>query len=209
MMLLRFAHQLEESRGNTTDLVDIVISTYEETQATPIPESYRGMAFVELLRHRLASVSTGLPTGKRESVEESETANPTAGLGLGTLANVGERLELTGPQLEELYALDGAELDLVVSPARLPSSVAAATRDIALLVAAGRQARGEEWTPGAAIRAVCADYRRYDEANVARAVGDMEEEFRFRGRGRSREMRLTRPGWDRARALARRLTAEV
>jgi hypothetical protein len=190
---------------------EVAIGTYEEIRELELPEAFVVVTYQEILRARLAPASdvpaaTAAGPVSHDSAPE-EPATPASASSRAPA--IQEQLGLSAAEVEELYSLSNDSVELVVSPGRLPRGAATATREITLLLCAARQAQGEEWTQISVVREAVAEYRRYDEANFARTIAAMEDELRLRGRGRSRELRLSRQGWDRARALASRVTEEA
>lgn len=141
---------------------------------------------------------------------EAESAEPSSG-GPAALVDdpverIAHRAQVNPQLLRELYDVDGGVLSLVVGPRRIDGGFAAATRQLTLLVAGGRQAAGfDDWTSLSHIRAMCENYGRLDHANFAATVRSMHDEFSFRGSGEQRTIRLTMAGWERWVTLVRRL----
>lgn len=122
------------------------------------------------------------------------------------LSQIAQKLNLDVSVVEQVFYAEGDELQIIVGPRKVNPRAAAATKELALLLAAGRQAaRVEEWTSATTIRDVCQEYKRFDSPNFANTIKEMGEVFNFRGTGQKREVRMTRPGWDRAADLVRRL----
>jgi hypothetical protein len=123
-----------------------------------------------------------------------------------SLAAIAKRLGLDPELVGEIYYIDGDRLGLAVASSKLDGKKAASTQQIALLVAAGRQAGGwEEWTDVSLVREAARDYSRFDQANFASTIKRMGDVFSFRGRARALELRLTRPGYEQAANLVRKL----
>ena len=100
--------------------------------------------------------------------------------------------------------LDGGTVELVLPPSRFAPAKARATEQIALLVAAARQAAGldeDGWTSVERIRDACENFKRYDSGNFASAIKGMDDVFTVRGSGRDRRVRMTAPAWQRAKEL--------
>jgi hypothetical protein len=115
-------------------------------------------------------------------------------------------LKLDVAIIEEVYYVQDGEIKLALSTGKLESGKKAGTRQIALLLAAGRQAAGlEDHTSFDKIREVAEDYRRYDSPNFARTLSEMEDEFSFQGSSRNRSVRVSRPGWEAASRLVNAL----
>ena len=69
------------------------------------------------------------------------------------LSTLAARLGVPAETLNDVYTVEGDELKYIVAARRLDTQVRAATRQLALLVAGGRQMAGtEEWTSGDRIR---------------------------------------------------------
>jgi hypothetical protein len=171
-----------------------------------IPEDLRVTAFekgFDALMGTPPTTATTAPSVVQESGRQIDRAVPADGPSLEAIASrLGLDLELVG----EIYYVDGESLGLAVASSKFHPKKAAATQQIALLVAAGRQAGGwDEWTHASRIRDVARDYGRFDPANFATTIKRMGNVFSFRGRARSVEVRLTRPGYEQAANLMREL----
>jgi hypothetical protein len=106
------------------------------------------------------------------------------------------------------YVYDvGSELTLVLARSRLPSQKARATRMVAVLYAAGRQAAyEEEWTLVELIREQCRISGVLDPPNFSASLGAASDSLIMRGRGNGREVKVTRAGFEEAGRLAAELT---
>lgn len=157
----------------------------------------------------------GSPSRKAIGGESADTSRkppePSATVDEGDiLGRVASGLKIPRDVVELVYDSKDGQLGVVLSPRRLASDKANATRQIAQIVAAGRQAAGiEEWTPMAAVRAVVSDYGRLDSGNFAAHVqgGGLDHAFLFRGKGLGREVKVTRGGMEAAAELIVRLSA--
>lgn len=165
-----------------------------------VPDDLRVAAFEKAFDAMMQASGLQAAPAPSKGVAQREAAE----LEGPSLRAIATRLDLDPELVEELYYADGDSLGLALASSRLHPKKAAATQEIALLVAAGRQAGGwDEWTPAGRIRDVARDYGRYDQANFASTIKRMGDVFSFRGRGRDLDVRLTRPGYERAAALAR------
>lgn len=160
-----------------------------------VPDDLRVAAFERMFEAILgedAGASSSSTPGDQGSVE-----------GLGQIAS---RLAISEDLASEVFDVNADHLGLVLSPSKFDPRKARGTQQIALLIAAGRQAAGlDDWTPMKVIREACREYGRLDIANFATTVKGMGDVFSFRGRGQSVELRVTRPGFERAGELARTL----
>ena len=108
--------------------------------------------------------------------------------------------------LADVYdLLDDGSLAVRVPTSSLPKAKSAATREIALLVCAGRQVAVEEWTPAEAIRVACQDYGKFDSANHAANMAEGDRYWQISGSGKDRRYKLRKSGWEQAGQVVRRL----
>ncbi len=164
-----------------------------------------GIGAVEL--PGVGSTSTGAGSSRSQQGAPTGAAGATPG---DSLASIAHRLGLDRATVGEVFTVQGGEPELIVPVGKLPSKVAAATKEIALLIAGGRQAAGvEEWTSWDIVRAVCTDYKRIDSTNFAKTIREMDDVFNFRRDSeRKVSVKLARPGWDRLAEAIRRLGGE-
>jgi hypothetical protein len=101
------------------------------------------------------------------------------------LAKVAARLGLDPEVVKEVYHVEGDKFEIVVPVARLDTGFSRATKQIALLIPAARQASGMA-------------------PNFASAVKETAG-LQFRQENRKTMVRVTRPGFEAATALVRRL----
>jgi len=181
------------------DVSGILREAIRVVREAEIPEDLQSVAFSEAVR--LISSS--------ESLAGQPAATIPAGEGT-PLQHIATRLDLGVEVVSEVYFEDGDGINVGVAPRRLESATARATKQLALLVAAGRQAAGldaEGWTSTAEIRKVCRDFGKFDEGNFASTIREMQDHFNFRGKGLQRQVRLTRGGWEAAQELVRSLVS--
>jgi hypothetical protein len=137
--------------------------------------------------------------------EQKRVSNP----GDGLVARICSTLKIERDVADLIYDEQGGELNYVISARRLGNGKAEATRQLAQIVVAGRQAAGlEEWTPSSAIREVVNNYGKFDSANFASHLGSLDRDSAvlFRGKGAARELKVTRSGIE---SMADTLTALV
>jgi hypothetical protein len=194
-------------RTKVATFLEALVQTLEDIQKANVPDDLREAAFKTGLTVNLGfeprergepRLSISRPKeGTPDSDEESPLSKLAARLGLA--------VEVVG----DVYDDADGKIDLIVGSGKLPRHVAAASKDIALLVAAGRQgSEEEEWTPFSDIRQVCGQYGKLDSSNFATTMKEMQDVFGFRSpSARKREVRVNRPGWERAAALVARLAS--
>jgi hypothetical protein len=194
------------------DYREILIKVLEDLDAAEVPEDLREVAFTiginTLLGATPQAPAPQQPAGSSSRPDEvTFPAQGTAPTADSPGAQLSARLGVPYEDVIEVFNFGDKGPELVIGSGRLPSQVAAATKEIAVLIAAARQGIGlEEWTAFGDIRDVCATYGRLDSANFASTMKELESYFGFRSPSpRKREVKLNRPGWERASELVMRL----
>jgi hypothetical protein len=191
-----------------TTPVDIAVDLHGRLAQTELPIEFQLAAYPTLLQYQLANTPPSTDHAPASGATPATDRRKGAELGNADSSALARRLGREQPALEDIYDLSGNPPSLIVSVRKLDTSVSGATSQIALLVTAARQGSGaDDWTQTAEIRTVCQEYSRFDSNNFAGTLTAMGEEFAFRGKGVSREVRLTRPGWERVSELLAELGA--
>lgn len=94
-----------------------------------------------------------------------------------------------------------------IPAAHLESAVAPATRQLALLVCAGRQCSVEQTTSVKVIRQVCDEHGKLDPPNFIKVLRAADQYWIVGGRGQDRTLKLRNPGWEAAKEMVQRVTA--
>ena len=164
-----------------------------------LPVEYRPVAFSKVFDAIVGDLP--LPLAPQEASISARAQ--TTSVSLDTLAR---RLGIRADQAEYVYDLTGADLGLVLARSKLPAQKARATKMLALIYAAGRQAiYDEEWTPVSAVREQCRLYGTLDSANFASTIADAGDALLTRGRGSNRHVKVTRTGYEEAGRLVAEL----
>jgi len=177
------------------DLKAILIQASHVVESANLPQDLRPVAFAKVLQ-----LMSGLEEPRKSGRVGHHVSDADAASLIERLAAT---LELTPHAVGEVFATteDGA-LQLIVGHRKLQAAVAAAARQLAILVAGSRQLSGaEEWTNIAVIREACHQYGKFDQANFAGTIKKMDDVFGFRGTGQSREVRLNRAGAEELKTL--------
>jgi hypothetical protein len=189
-------------------------------ESAAVPTDLRTIAFGLVLLARLfpgfpAAFTPGAsqdPGQKDFNPPPMPHANGGGDSGSGNIIGlIAEKLERSREAIEMVYTDRDGQLSLGISPRRLSSDKATATREIAFLYASGRQAAGmEEWTPASAIRAVVSDFGKLDSKNFASTIAKMsgEDGVMVHGKGPSRDLKVNRIGYHTAAELVDRLVRE-
>jgi len=133
---------------------------------------------------------------------EPNGSTMSRGVDLGAL---GDRLGVPRDAVKSVYTEVDGEIQVSVDPRKLSKSKSAGARELALIVAASRQAAGEDQTHVDVFRQAAIDYDRFDAPNFAAAMADLKGSFILKGPARQRTFKLTKPGWSAAADLIRRL----
>ncbi|MCY4617184.1 MAG: hypothetical protein OXD50_01330 [Chloroflexi bacterium] len=173
----------------------------------------RRSAFMLVLEAMLRDETISAPEREESQIGSDDNAN-----GEGSSDDLYSTPELRGDaissylqvprdEVEILFRLDETEPALQLSAQKLSSGKRPATKEIALLVLAGRTALGLD-TLSDDIRDVAQRYRKYDSANFLSTL-QKSDEFAVLGRPRSakRVVRLRGAGVTSARSLAQNLIA--
>lgn len=127
------------------------------------------------------------------------------------LSSIAAKLSIPREALENIYFADESGVNISIPSSRLDSSKKAATKQLALLVAVGRQAGGienEGWTADSVIRDVCQEYGVYQAKHFSETLGELDEAFHKRGTPKKREYKLKIPGFEKAAALIKGLNED-
>jgi hypothetical protein len=187
---------------NTSELL---VEAERAVEAANVSRDLRTVAFEKAfdVLCREAGLGGATPGGSREIHRGTHDGKAEGGL-----VAMARKLNVELDTLNELFAAnDRGDIELVVGVGKLQSTTAAATKQIALLVSGARQLSGiEEWTASREIRAVCANYGRFDNANFAKTLRDMDNAFSFKGKAQQLEVRLHQRGIEALKALIATIT---
>jgi len=173
-----------------------------------------------LLAARLGLLAGNVPSAgdKSHADEMSAGGAPSAGASLTALpapaegdlvGRIAAALKIDRDVADLIYDVKDGELGYVLSARRLATDKSNATRQLAQVVAAGRQAAGlEEWTPASVVREVVNDYGKLDGANFASYINKLDKDNAclLRDKGVNRQIKVTRSGIE---SIADVLTALV
>jgi hypothetical protein len=193
-------------------IAEILRTAHESVTAAAVPEALQNVAFekaVDLAAARagLAPVAPPLSTPTPTLPHDRP---PTGDTPPKTLGRIAEKLGLSPATVGEVFHLDGETLSLGVGTGQLEASKAKGAEQIALLIAAGRQA-GEwdaEWTATTEIHPIADLYGKFDSGNFASTIKKMDEVFSFSGNGTGRKVKVRRKGFEQAAALVKKLAGE-
>jgi hypothetical protein len=189
------------------DVANILREAHKAVLVAELPKELQVAAFEKAID--LLSGRTAVAAGTA-AVDQSDSRGLRLADGTDAKDPIGlisRRLGIDRETAERVYHVDGDDLRLVLSSTKLSGAKKTATEEIALLVAAGRQAArlDQETTDAERVREVAEHYRRYDSPNFARTIKDMHAVFIVRENGRKKMVKMTQPGWEAAQALVSRV----
>jgi hypothetical protein len=165
------------------DLPKAFMEARHAVEAANLPENMQSVAFEKAL-DVLLTQSTIDPTtraGNGSLVESDDTEGSRTETAV--LERIAKRLGVAIDQIRQVYFLADDELGLSISSATLSGTTKEAARQIALLIAVGRQAGkldSDGWTHASEIRRVCDHYGKFDVGNFGRTLREMDDVFQDR-----------------------------
>lgn len=173
-------------------------------------ESLKQIAF----REAIALASGQMPGAPASGATTGRDSMPATGHGSSNppdisdpIASIAKRLGVPTAEADRVFHVEGDNLELTVAVAALADSKRTATREIALLVTAGRQASrlDERETDADAVRLVCGDYKKLDSPNFSSTIRELNGVLTVREKGRKKYLKMTQPAWEEASALVKRV----
>lgn len=124
------------------------------------------------------------------------------------LGKIADKLGVDLSRVEDVYFEDGEVLGIGVSSSKLKSGKKGGTEQLAVLLAAGRQAGGYDdgWTHSREIRDVCTHFGKFDVGNFGKTISGMGDYFQIKGKAQQREVKVKVPGYEEAARLINELT---
>jgi hypothetical protein len=169
--------------------------------AADIPDDLRSVAF--------SYACTALEARPRPSDGDPSSPEAYDSHADSLLPQIAQKLGVDHDTVTAVFEEDDGDIVLILPKNMLPNtgSKASSMRDIALLVAAGRQAAGlEDYTSLSLVRKECEELGVLDANNFATEVGRLG--MRAQGGRNSREVRASRHQLEQAAALMRDITSE-
>jgi hypothetical protein len=178
----------------------------EAVEQVDLPDPLKQLAFERALDAAGLVGSASSPSGPGEA---SSSSAPHDVAIEGPLATIASRLGLQVDAVEQIYEDDAdAGVRLIIKRTMLPhpDQKAASMRQIALLVASGRQVAGiEEYTAYSLIRDECAEVKVLDPSNFSTEIGKLG--MRRRGPRNKQEAKVNRHHLDETAELIRTMTS--
>jgi hypothetical protein len=187
---------------------EILVSAHAAVEEAGLPAELQEVAFAKAVD--LFASEAGISPADKKPAKKPTTPAGSAGAEGSTerLEQIASALSIEQAEVEEASHIDAEdELKLSFNAPRLANGSSAATKQVALLLAAGRQEGGwDTWTETKLIRSTCDELRVLSSGNFANTIADMGDVFSFSGSGRDRKVKIKRKGLQDAAALIRDLT---
>ena len=185
---------------NEQQVMDVLKKAVALVNEAEVEEDLRPVAFAKAVD--LLSATSAEPVLTKDRVRETEQTGESGDL----LDSIASRLKIRRQVVEEVYSIKDGNLEVLVPGGGLAKTKVGGTREIALLVVAGRQAAGlDDWTDQEEVKTVAEFYGRFDGPNFARAIQERSGLIRIGGTPRKRELQLRAAGWEEAKKLVMRL----
>lgn len=201
--------KVPDEMRTAVEVKDILADALKAVTEAGIPDDLREVAFAKAVdlvggnggpRTPQPGSEHAAPAGERTTRRGGAAGDESL---LGRMAS---KLGVDRDAVEAVFAETDGDIEIVVNHGKLAKGKFPAAQELALLLAAGRQAAElEERTSLEDIRAVCEDFKKLDQHNFNKAMNQMADEFTVQGKGKERGLRVTRPGWTKAAELVERL----
>jgi hypothetical protein len=193
---------------DATEIASRLKIAAEAVEQVDLPDALKQLAFERALDAAGLVDSSSSPRGSGEASSSSALNNVVVD---GPLATIASRLGLQVDAVEQIYEDDAdAGIRLIIKRAMLPhpDQKAASMRQIALLLASGRQVAGiEEYTAYSLIRDECAEISVLDPSNFSTEIAKLG--MRRRGPRNTQEAKVNRHHLDETAELIRTMTSAV
>jgi hypothetical protein len=190
---------------NQSDLEHILKQALAAIDAAGVTPELREAAFNKSMDLLASPSSAPTPPPLAKSSAQAGQQHPGVEQQGTKFQIIAEWLRVDAPTIDAVFDVVDGELELALPTAALPKARSKATEEIALLLAAGRQALGEERTPVDVIRGAAAHYNKIDANNFAGTLKGMDHWFALSGSGSKRTLKLKLTGREAATSLVKRL----
>ena len=168
--------------------------------AANVPEDLRPAAFNGALTHILSA--SGPTASLASNVEISSPSQVEA------ISRLASKLGVSADLVVEVYQPgDDGTLEVHIPTAKLSKTKSSATKELALLVMAGRQISAEEWADSDVFIPVLEHYGKFDSGNNATIMKD-DKYWKISGAGKKRRFQLRKTGWEAAANMVRKIAGE-
>lgn len=182
---------------------DIIVSALQISTRDDVPEDLRVVVFSKAVDLLAAQAGAVHPTPGKSAANSVTTSAEID----GPIEAIAKKMGISADIASDIYEARDGEIVVVAAPRAFDKSKMSATKQLALVVAAGRQGAGLEESTGVdVIRGAAEEFGFLDPNNFARTLSEMDQDFIISGTSRVRQFKLRRPAWDKARELVSQLS---
>lgn len=179
----------------------VIVEALRIVTDSGVPDDLRVTAFAKSV-DLLAAGSVATPPRAASGTLESTTAATNS-----PIEAIAKKMGVSVDVAADVYEARDGDIVVVAPPRAFDKAKMAATKQLALAVAAGRQGAGLEESTGVdVIRRAAEEFGFLDANNFARSLSEMDQDFIISGTSRSRTFKLRRPAWDKAKDLIAQLS---
>lgn len=195
--------------SSNKEITDILKEAAEAVAAADLPKELQHVAFGKVVDLLAGTNKVGLASKKPEPGPTSGRLKPSSDPD-DPLQLMADKLKVEVDVIGEIFEAEDGNVKLTIAPSKLEASKSSGTKQIAVLLAAARQAAGiEEWTETKTIREVANDYGKVDSPNFAASIGELGDYFSFSGTGKSRSLKMRKAGFEHAADMIKSLHSPV
>jgi hypothetical protein len=193
-------------------LVAALREAAEAVASAKVPAKLAEIAFAKSLDYLLGAPRPvplddggGSQEQQRQRQRQQQPANHA-----GAIGKIAVKLGVGAEVVERSFEVEGDEVHLSVARRVLAGSNKGATRELAYLTAASRQAAEiEDHTATGTIKAVCDRFGVLDDPNFGRTMRELDGEgLRLSGSGHGRRFKINNVGYERASEIVKRIASE-
>lgn len=182
----------------TEEVAKILREAYDAVKAAKLPTEVEGVAL-----SKAVDLIAGVRQAQGEVKKEEVAADPGDLLG-----KIGAKFRVNRELIEDTFEVEDGSVNLTISRTKLEALKTKGTKQIALLLAAGRQAAGlEKATETKVIRTVAEEYGKLDPPNFASTLAEMTDSFIISGARADKTMKARRGTFEEAGRLITALLA--
>lgn len=190
--------------ANSTTAKELLQAAHKAVVDAGIPEPLQEVAFTKAFDLLAGNKPATTPDGGGKVLDSGSVDNTFTGD--ERFAKIAQKTGADVNKLPYVYDIDDEGVSMLVKRSQLGNSDAAATRELALLVAAARQAGGfDTLTKIETIRERVEDMGVYDPKNFSTTVKGIPG-VTIKGTGNTRELKVTQAAFEEAGKLLNRLT---
>lgn len=197
--------------GVSMNVEEVLQKAIDAVNSANIPSELREVAFT-----RAIDLIVGeKPVASANNKDSNGTKNAGGGADLDPtdsdrLKKIADAVGVSRERIELIYLEHEEDLQVVVDPGQLGSTMKERSKSIGLLVAAGRQLGGwdENTTPDIVVRSEIDRLGVYDGGNYSKYMKDMSAWFNVNGSGRNATFKLKFQGREYLKTFAKGLVGE-